>query len=100
TYFILLQLRNVMTGALYQVVFRKKLTKLQWFSLVILTVGCVVKELGRETANPTDNSTRSIVSIHLLLILVQIFCSCFAGVYNEHLLKDVGSSVNILIQNI
>lgn len=27
-------------------------------------------------------------------------CSCFAGVYNEFLLKDAGANVNIFLQNI
>ena len=30
------------------------------------------------------------MNIHLLLIGVQVFSSCFAGVYNEYLLKDTG----------
>src|SRR5699024_4434938 len=47
-----------------------------------------------------DLSTHSLFTFNLFLILVQIFCSCFAGVYNEYLLKDIGSSVNILIQNV
>ena len=32
------------------------------------------------------------MNIHLLLIGVQVFSSCFAGVYNEYLLKDTGES--------
>ena len=33
------------------------------------------------------------MNIHLLLIGVQVFSSCFAGVYNEYLLKDTGESL-------
>lgn len=37
----------------------------------------------------------------MVLMLTQVFCSCFAGVYNEFLLKDVGSSnVPLMLQNI
>jgi len=97
TYFILLQFRNVITGIFYQTLFHKKLTSLQWFSLIILTAGCVVKELGRSASN---DSSHALFSIHLFYIMIQILCSCFAGVYNEYLLKDVGSSVHILMQNI
>lgn len=39
-------------------------------------------------------------SFSALLILVQIMCSCLAGVYNEYLLKDRGSDVNIFVQNV
>lgn len=35
-----------------------------------------------------------------LLILGQIIFSCLAGVYNEYLLKDKGSEVNIFVQNV
>lgn len=98
SYFILLQLRNVITGLLYQIIFNKKLTKLQWVSLILLTFGCIVKEMGKNSKN--SESFNSILSVHLLLIILQVFCSCFAGVYNEYLLKDTGAKVNILIQNI
>jgi UDP-sugar transporter A1/2/3 len=39
------------------------------------------------------------INISLVFILVQIFCSCFAGVYNEYLLKD-SNKTHIMIQNI
>lgn len=39
-------------------------------------------------------------NISAIFILVQVFCSCLAGVYNEYLLKHTGVNVNIFIQNI
>lgn len=39
-------------------------------------------------------------SLSALLILAQTIFSCLAGVYNEYLLKDKGSEVNIFIQNV
>ena len=39
-------------------------------------------------------------NINAVFIVIQTVCSCFAGVYNEHLLKNAGASVNIYIQNI
>lgn len=39
-------------------------------------------------------------SLSALLILAQIMFSCLAGVYNEYLLKDRGSDVNIFVQNV
>lgn len=98
TYFILLQLRVILTGIVYQCVFKKDLSKIQWFSLVLLTVGCMVKELSMET-NMKQRSYGSIIS--LFLMLTQILCSCLAGVYNEYLLKKgQGVNVNVYIQNI
>lgn len=39
-------------------------------------------------------------NLNTIFILVQVFCSCLAGVYNEYLLKNIGANVNIFIQNI
>lgn len=39
-------------------------------------------------------------SLSAVLILAQTVCSCLAGVYNEYLLKDKGSEVNIFVQNV
>lgn len=41
------------------------------------------------------------LNFHLILILVQVFASCFAGVYNEYLIKDTEkNSAHIMIQNV
>lgn len=47
-----------------------------------------------------DNNVFILFNRHLLLIIVQMMCSCFAGVYNEFLLKDKGADVHIMIHNI
>lgn len=104
TYFLLLQLRVVFTGVLFQVIFSKKLSKLQWLSLILLTFGCMVKHLDTSNSIKDDKETRSgdsstyITSI--ILILIQTLCSCLAGVYNEYLLKKKGPDTDIYMQNI
>ncbi|XP_071642569.1 UDP-galactose transporter senju [Temnothorax longispinosus] len=95
TYYVLLQLRVVLTGIIFQVIFSKKLSATQWFSLVILTVGCMVKHFDAHVLG-----TEFHVDIFLLLILVQTTCSCLAGVYNEYLLKRQGADIDIFIQNV
>lgn len=95
TYYVLLQLRVVLTGIIFQVIFSKKLSSTQWFSLVILTVGCMVKHFDAHVLG-----TEFHVDIFLLLILVQTTCSCLAGVYNEYLLKRQGADIDIFIQNV
>ncbi|KAG0714617.1 UDP-galactose transporter senju [Chionoecetes opilio] len=110
TYFMLLQLRVVVTGIVFQLVFKKQLSRRQWVSLIILTVGCVIKQLsttrrklgvGDKPETGTEAGVLSnLSSVYTLLILVQIFCSCLAGVYNEKLLKDTGVEVPIMVQNI
>ncbi|XP_011690363.1 PREDICTED: CMP-sialic acid transporter 1 [Wasmannia auropunctata] len=95
TYYVLLQLRVVLTGIIFQIIFNKKLSATQWFSLVILTVGCMIKHFDAHVLG-----TEFHADIFLLLILVQTTCSCLAGVYNEYLLKRQGADIDIFIQNV
>ncbi|XP_052769020.1 UDP-galactose transporter senju-like [Mya arenaria] len=104
TYYLLLQFRVVVTGVVFQIVFKKKLSYIQWASLIFLTLGCIIKEYGRvftsETSSTTETGVSAFFDRHLILIMVQVFCSCFAGVYNEYLLKGRGSDIHIMMQNV
>ncbi|XP_075153365.1 UDP-galactose transporter senju [Haematobia irritans] len=128
TYYLLLQLRVVITGVLFQIIFKKYLSKRQWMSLVLLTVGCMLKQINfsgiyseNVASSGVNNNQNSAVtegttkvehqmssknmngfdfSLSAVLILAQTVFSCLAGVYNEYLLKDKGSEVNIFIQNV
>lgn len=122
TYFILLQLRVVITGVLFQIVFKKYLTRKQWMSLVLLTAGCMIKQINfgdqpeMKSNDISGNSNESSIdyeanrnnkntfgfdlSINTVFILIQTVCSCMAGVYNEYLLKDKGEDINIYVQNV
>lgn len=40
------------------------------------------------------------LSISSIYILIQLICSCLAGVYNEYLLKGAGANTNIYVQNV
>ncbi|XP_074595807.1 UDP-galactose transporter senju [Brevipalpus obovatus] len=102
TYFILLQLRVVITGLFYQFIFKRRLTRWHWFSLMILTIGCMVKNWGniQEKANSHVSIFSSFFHLNLIPMLIQILCSCCAGVYNEYLLKSTGTNLDIMIHNI
>lgn len=125
TYYLLLQLRVVITGVLFQIIFKKYLSQRQWLSLLLLTAGCMLKQLNFSGiySDPIDetvtknvehppseeveghpvsgkNTTGFDLSLSALLILAQTIFSCLAGVYNEYLLKDKGSEVNIFVQNV
>lgn len=102
TYYLLLQFRVVITALVYQIVFRRKLSGRQWLALVVLTLGCVLKQLDVSTGGgkKEEISYNSASIGALLLVLVQTLCSCVAGVYNEHLLKGRGHGVHILVQNV
>ncbi|XP_067009737.1 UDP-galactose transporter senju [Anabrus simplex] len=109
TYYLLLQFRVVVTGVVFQLIFKKKLSTQQWLSLIMLTAGCMIKQidvasLSADKSSDSTSTTHSSMSFHFginaLLILVQTVCSCIAGVYNEYLLKGEGADVNIFVQNV
>lgn len=111
TYYLLLQLRVVVTGVLFQIIFKKYLTKMQWISLILLTLGCMLKQIdfnqdpqANDAIDKGNKLEKNMVgfdlSISAVFITAQTVCSCLAGVYNEYLLKDKGSDVNIFIQNV
>lgn len=86
-----------------QIIFSKTLSKTQWLSLVILTVGCMLKQVNftKEDATSNLNKATSItLGFNAIFIFIQILCSCLAGVYNEYLLKKQGANVNIFVQNV
>lgn len=102
TYYLLLQFRVVVTGVIYQWLFGKQLSRRQWISLLLLTAGCILKEAKKLGAQP-DKSDQ-VGSDHewglgVIFILTQVFASCFAGVYNEYLLKGKGAEIDIWFQN-
>ncbi|KAL7689682.1 putative nucleotide-sugar transporter [Plasmopara halstedii] len=101
TYFLLLQFRLVVTGILHQIMFSKKLNRNQWVSLGVTTLGCAIKTLGMR-----DSNAFATLGVHgsgptpmaYGLLLVQMLCSTFAGVYNEVLLKKQ-ASIPVNLQN-
>ncbi|XP_076249868.1 UDP-galactose transporter senju isoform X2 [Calliopsis andreniformis] len=99
TYYVLLQFRVVITGIIFQVVFNKKLSLKQWFSLVLLTIGCMIKHISLDLNVNTIGAKISLNS-NIVFIFVQTICSCLAGVYNEYLLKEQGANINIFVQNV
>ncbi|KAH9492735.1 hypothetical protein Btru_026201 [Bulinus truncatus] len=63
------------------------------------------KEIRHDVSNAhsmtaTPGSFIDYLDIHLLFIMFQVFSSCFAGVYNEYLLKDTGAEVHIMMANV
>lgn len=94
TYAILQNVRIIVTGLLYERMLNRKLSQLQWVAMVLLTIGCMVKEANQFGVG--DASEKVTPLLMYGLILVQTFCAVFAGVYNEVLLKsDVQMSINL-----
>lgn len=86
TYNVLMQMKIAMTGILYQWLFSKHLNRNQWLAILLITLGCMCKESNKLT---TGSSLQANLTAWLLL-LCQMLCSVFAGVYNEALLKGPG----------
>jgi len=103
TYFLLLQFRVVVTGIVFQILFAKVLSRIQWLSLLLLTLGCIIKQIGYSKFTSKSSDTFNLwdyVNTSFLLILVQVFSSCLAGVYNEYILKEKDNKVDIMLQNV
>lgn len=64
-----------------KVVFKKQLSRQQWISLVILTLGCIVKQfstrkksgaIAEEAGSPVSVVLSNLSSVHVVLLLVQV----------------------------
>ena len=88
TYNVLMQLRIVLTGLLYQLLFSTRLGRNQWLAIILITLGCVCKEWPKLLGE--GGRVPSALSHAWVLLAFQMLCSVFAGVYNEKLLKKDG----------
>ncbi|CAK1540564.1 unnamed protein product [Leptosia nina] len=82
SYYILLQFRVVLTAFIFQFLFKKKLAFIQWISLGILTIGCMIKNFDAATITSKGDNVdlwSQIFNIYFLSINFQNFCSCLAG---------------------
>lgn len=94
TYFVLLQIRVVVTGVVWQFLFKERLTRRQWGALVLLMSGCVLKQYDFTRETPLEVT----LDPGLVLVMVQVGCSCLAGVFTEYLLKGNQGAVHYLVQ--
>lgn len=103
TYNLLMQFRVVITGIVFQLLFKKRLSGQQWFSLCLLTFGCIIKQFSVSDVSSRASDVgilETLFSFEILFLLFQMLCSCLAGVYNEFLLKDTGADLHIMIHNL
>lgn len=85
TYMILLQLRTVLTGAIFEVVFRRPLRCAQRCALALICLACMVKQAG----GSWSVAAASVIPPYALaLLLIQVFADSLAIVANEVLLKE------------
>lgn len=125
TYFLLLQIKLVVTVVIHGCIFRKSISKTQVVAVLVITAGCMLKTYGdvsvaaglstvssiseTDTISDTNESvttTEAVESfgnspsiVNYLLLGIQIFSSVVAAVYNEHLLKKP-DNVGVNTQNL
>ena len=77
----LMKIRLLMTGFIYQFLFKRKLSFKQWISLLVLTGGCMIQKLNPDvisTNSKTDETEyvfmdgNSLFSSSLVLIMIQV----------------------------
>ncbi|CAG0916014.1 unnamed protein product [Notodromas monacha] len=114
TYTVLSQCRIILTGIVFQIFFKRKLTRMQWFSLFLLTVGCVVKDVGATASKRSADGVgdqealmgylwgaiQAALRPELAVLLLQQVASSCAGVYNEVLLKQRSCDIPLMMQNV
>ena len=77
----LMKIRLLMTGFIYQFLFKRKLSFKQWISLLVLTGGCMIQKLNPDVISTnlkTDETEyvfmdgNSLFSSSLVLIMIQV----------------------------
>ena len=92
TYSMLGQIRICITALISRVVFTRELTGRQWIGILLLTVGCAVKE-GEKLTSASAFATAPLKGYAVLLF--QVLASTSAGIANEKLLKGSRGHVNV-----
>ena len=88
---------KILTTALFSVVLLgKKLSSLQWASLITLFVGVAMVQLSGEAAEKSSQKQNQILG--LAAVIMSCLSSGFAGVYFEKMLK--GSDASLWLRNV
>lgn len=87
-FFLLKASSPVVTAALLYLMVNRKISKPQWIAVAMQCYGLLGTQL-----NPCG-STVAVSITGYVLILVNVIVSCAAGVWNEHIIKNYGTSVN------
>ena len=83
---------KVLTTALFSVVMlNRRLSKTQWFALVLLFVGVAMVQLQPSVLGAKKSNDNQRPLVGFIAVVVSSLCSGFAGVYFEKILKGSGS---------
>jgi len=92
TYQILLQLRAILVGILWQIMLRRKLSNAQWLAFVLFAAAGLTKGLDRTQLMGAQG-----FAWNFSLMLIQICMGAFANVYSEVILKDLEMPTDLLL---
>lgn len=95
-YIVMMQFRTLITAGFHQCIFKKIITAAKWEALIMMIYGCILYRLPDIAVSSKADSSINITMY--LLLLTQMLASCFAGVYNEAMLKQKAAPLEI--QNI
>ena len=88
------QLKILTTAVFSVIMLRKVLTKVQWFSLVLLLIGVACVQLQPHDAKTSEKvATEQKPLVGLVAVITSCLMSGFAGVYFEKLLKGTKQSI-------
>ncbi|KAL2608793.1 hypothetical protein R1flu_027366 [Riccia fluitans] len=93
TYQILGNLKIVTTAILFRAFLKKKLSRLQWIAIVLLTLGTTTSQLKGCGAESCKGVLVAPIQGYLLAILSACL-SALAGVYTEYLMKKNDDTLN------
>ncbi|KAG6552204.1 hypothetical protein Mapa_006052 [Marchantia paleacea] len=93
TYQILGNLKIVTTAILFRTFLKKRLSKLQWIAIVLLTLGTTTSQLKGCGAKSCEGLLVAPIQGYLLAILSACL-SAMAGVYTEYLMKKNDDSLH------
>lgn len=87
-FFLLKAASPVVTAVMLRVLVNRNVSVVQWFAILAQCVGLLVTQY-----NPCGGGT-VVSALGYGLIIVNVVVSCLAGVWNEHIIKNHGTSVN------
>ncbi|CAH1274280.1 SLC35A1 [Branchiostoma lanceolatum] len=98
TYQVTYQMKIPCTALLSVMMLGRSLSSMQWIAVFVLTGGVIlVQGIGGEAVSHTTGTEGNYV-VGLTALTIAVFCSGFAGVYFEKLLK--GSDTSLWVRNV
>jgi len=88
------QMKVITTAVLSVMMLNRKLSFIKWVAIIILTIGIILTQLQSTGSGKVDSAkTEQNFMVGIISVITCGFCSAFAGVYFEKILKGTNPSV-------